>query len=92
MYSFDEIIEYNGKKLKRVNARKVNNLLKQKDNVTIYCLPNKLNYKNHFVNGFFEVEKDQYNDYYDCINTINEIKYYNLSTECGNNLVYYIAI
>lgn len=31
-------------------------------------------------------------DYYDCINTINEIKYYNLSTECGNNLVYYIAI
>lgn len=92
MYNFNEILDYNGKKLKRINARKVDNLLKQKDNVTIYCLPNKLNYKSPFVNSFFEVEKNQYNDYHDCINTINEIKYYNLSTECGNNLVYYIEI
>ena len=30
MYNFNEVIEYNGKKLKRVNARKVDNLLKQK--------------------------------------------------------------
>lgn len=57
MYNFNEVIEYNNKKLKRVNARKVNNLLKQKDDITIYCLPNKLKYKNTFVNGFFEVEK-----------------------------------
>ena len=92
MYNFNEMLEYNGKKLKRINARKVDNLLKQKDNITIYCLPNKLNYKSPFVNGFFEVEKNKYNDYYDCINSINEIKYYNLSAECGNNLVYYIAI
>ena len=92
MYSFNEVIEYNNKTLKRVNARKVDNLLKQKDNITIYCIPNKLSYKSAFVNGFFEVEKNKYNDYYDCINSINEIKYYNLSAECGNNLVYYIAI
>lgn len=92
MYNFNEILDYNGKKLKRINARKVDNLLKQKDNVTIYCLPNKLHYKSILANGFFEVEKNQYNNYYDCINTINEIKYYNLSAECGNNLVYYIAI
>lgn len=46
MYNFNEILEYNGKKLKRVNARKVDNLLKQKCNITIYCIPNKLNYKN----------------------------------------------
>ena len=92
MYNFNEILEYNDKKLKRINARKVDNLLKQKDNITIYCLPNKLNYKNPFINGFFEVEKNQYNDYYDCINTINEIKYYNLSAECGNYLVYFIEI
>lgn len=92
MYNFNEILEYNNKKLKRINARKVNSLLKQKSNITIYCLPNKLNYKNTFVNGFFEVEKNIYNDYYDCIDTINEIKYYNLDKECGNNLVYYIEI
>lgn len=53
MYNFNEVIEYNNKTLKRVNARKVDNLLKQKDDITIYCLPNKLNYKNAFVNGFF---------------------------------------
>lgn len=92
MYNFNEILEYNNKQLKRINARKVDNLLKQKNDITIYCLPNKLNYKNAFVNGFFEVEKNKYNNYYDCINTINEIKYYNLSNECGNNLVYYIEI
>lgn len=67
MYKFNEIIEYNNKRLKRINARKVNNLLKQKNDIIIYCLSNKLNYKNTFVNGFFEVEKNKYNDYYDCM-------------------------
>lgn len=38
MYNFNEVIEYNNKTLKRVNARKVDNLLKQKDDIIIYLM------------------------------------------------------
>lgn len=40
MYNFNIIYEYNGKQFKRINRKKVDNLLKKEKNITIYihCL------------------------------------------------------
>ena len=92
MYKFNEVYEMDDKKLKRVNARKVDNLLKNKKEIIIYTIPINLNYKSPFVNGMFEVEKNQYRDYWDCINELHEISYYNCSKETGNYLAFFVEV
>lgn len=92
MYKFNEIYEMDGKKLKRINARKVNNLLTNEKEIIIYTIPTKMNYKSQLVDGMFEVEKNQYRDYWDCVNELNEIQYYNCNKECGEKLAFFIEV
>lgn len=90
MYNFGVIYEYNGIKLKRISKNKVDKLLKTKKTITIYTLPCHANYKSPWIDGFFEVEKNQYCDYYDCVNQLAEIKYYNCNKDLGKYLVFFI--
>ena len=81
---------YNNKEYIRINKKKVLNLLKSQKEITIYTLPINANPKSPWINGFFEIEKNQYRDYVDCINEINEIMYYNCNKELGMYLKFYI--
>ena len=58
--------------------------------VIIYMLPINANPNNDWFK-FFELELDfQYMDYYDNMNFINEVSYYNCNNELGNYLKFYI--
>ena len=87
-------LDYKGKKLVRINAKKACNILehpKQFDGVTLYMLPVNANPDCIFINGFFELTMDF--DSMDAIDNnryINEIIYYNCNNELGNYLKYYI--
>lgn len=87
-------IMYKGKELKRINAKKVDNLLKKyKEHLglIIYTAPVNMNPESVW-GGFFEIELNEYNDYYNYIHTINEIQYYNCIEELGNYLKFYIEV
>lgn len=87
-------IEYKGKKLVRINAKKAYNILKhpkQFNDVTLYMLPINANPESVFINGFFELTMDFNSmDATDNIRYINELIYYNCNDELGKYLKYYI--
>lgn len=95
-YQFNKIYTYNGKQFKRINRKKVDNLLQKEKNIMIYAIPCKSNFEYFTFNwmpfGMFEVEKNQYCDYYDCINQLAEISYYNCDKETGSYLAFFIEV
>ena len=89
-------IDYNNKHLKRISLRQVNNIIKHYTkhyDLIIYATPvnMQIDYNIPYLH-LFEIEISQYNDYYDYINIINEIIYYNCNNEVGNYLKYYIEV
>lgn len=85
-------IKYDGKELKRINKQTVNKMISNKEynGITIYMLPINANPDNEFMK-FFELELDfQYMDFYDNMNYINEVTYYNCNDELGTYLKFYI--
>ena len=84
-------VSYKNENYIRINEKKAISLLKNNKKITLYVLPINANPSNAWINGFFEVEQDiPYTDFYDSINTLNEIKYYNCVDELGKYLKYYI--
>lgn len=87
-------ITYNNMELKRINFKRVDNILKNYSKhlgLTIYVAPINMRIDNtSYWNSPFEIEIDNYNDYYDYINQINEIRYYNCVEELGKYLKFYI--
>lgn len=87
-------VDYRGKKLVRINAKKARNILehpKQFDGVTLYMLPVNANPNSPWINGFFELTMDF--DSMDAIDNnryVNELIYYNCNNEMGKYLKYYI--
>ena len=87
-------IEYNGKKLKRINSRKVNNIINDYKNnlgLVIYTLPINANPTCKWLE-FFEIEINENMDTTDYVTTINEIQFYNCVENLGNYLKFYIEI
>lgn len=91
--NFKEII-YKGMELERINKKKVDNILKNYSKhlgLTIYVAPVKMRIDDtNYWTSLIEIEIDKYNNYYDYINCINEICYYNCDKELGNYLKFYI--
>ena len=87
-------ITYKGMELKRINRKKVNNILKHYSKhlgLIIYVAPINMRIDDtSFWSSPIEIEIDRYNDYYDYINCINEIQYYNCNKELGEYLKFYI--
>lgn len=87
-------IIYKDKKLKRITEKKVNNIINNPSKnigLIIYTLPVNANPDSQWINGFFEIEIDTYNDSVDYMTQLNEIKYYNCNDpEMGYYLKYYI--
>ena len=87
-------IEYNGKKLKRINSRKLNNIINDYKNnlgLVIYTLPINANPTCEWLK-FFEIEINEHMDTTDYVTTINEIQFYNCVENLGNYLKFYIEI
>lgn len=87
-------LDYKGKKLVRINAKKAYNMLnhpKKYNGITLYMLPVNANPDCIFINGFFKLTMDF--DSMDAIDNnryISELIYYNCNNELGNYLKYYI--
>ena len=89
-------ITYKNKELKRINYRKVNNILQDyKNNIglVIYIAPINMRIDDtSYWTSPFELELNNNMDYTDYINYIIECRYYNCVDELGKYLKFYIEM
>lgn len=89
-------VEFNNKELIRINRKKVDNILQNYTKylgLVIYIAP--INMRIDDTSRWtspIELELNQYMDYYDYMNCISEIRYYNCNKELGDYLKYYIEL